>query len=373
MSKNLGSLFFLLFYVHILCASSYVWEGSANKTQAYINEAIYLKYVCRFSDKSELYTIDFNPKQKGAQIELLKESEQIIDDKRVNTYEFVAFVKEAQAFVFDFDVTMKHTTQESIDSTIGGRDNDREKEQFVTQKIHLKPLSVNIKNAPTALVGSFSLQVKKDTQSISAYEPYHLEILIEGKGNFAEIKPFVFKIEGVKVFSEAPDQELHLTKDGYVGRWTQKFAFVSDTNFTISSIALSYFDPKRKKVQTLSTPKIELVVKKRFEKEELLDIVEQEQTPTFSYEYVYYFLTFFAGFLVAKIKFKKEKTEDTKEKNFQEKLKDVDSLQELAVVLTLQDAKKYEALIRQIETKQIRSLALAKKKGWLINQPLNTI
>ena len=90
MSKSLGSILCMtLFLCADLFASTYTWRASANKTQAYMNEAIYLEYVCTFSDKSELYTIDFNPQGEDYSLFLLQESEKIINEKRVNRYECV--------------------------------------------------------------------------------------------------------------------------------------------------------------------------------------------------------------------------------------------------------------------------------------------
>ena len=63
MKRSLGSSLsiFLLFFTLNLSASTYEWSATANKKSAFVNEAILLKYVCKFSDRSELYTIDFNP------------------------------------------------------------------------------------------------------------------------------------------------------------------------------------------------------------------------------------------------------------------------------------------------------------------------
>ena len=99
MRKSLGRIFITVFiFLHAgLFASTYEWSASANKTSAYLHEAIHLKYVCSFSDASELYAIEFNPSGEYEKFTLknLSQSEHIVDGKRVNSYEFVAFAKEA--------------------------------------------------------------------------------------------------------------------------------------------------------------------------------------------------------------------------------------------------------------------------------------
>ncbi len=351
----------ILFSCMELFASTYTWSAYANKTNAYVNEAIYLEYVCTFSDASELYTIDFNPQGKDFSVFLLQESEKIVNEKRVNRYEFVAFAKEAKEVVFEFHAVMKHTTQASIDSTIGGRDNDRDKEEFTLTDIMLPVLKVDVKATPSPLVGEFTLKVLKDKPNIQAYEPYHLEIRVEGVGNFSALKPFEFSIDGVKVFSEAPKKELKLTKEGFKGVWSQKFAYVSEKDFTLPQIKVEYFDLKTKALKTLFAAQTQVKVKPLYVKEELLDDISTEEQWQFSYEYIYYILTFIAGYLVAKIRLRKE-TPEKQDQGFEQKLSSVKSLNELAVLLTLEDAKKYEELLKKIERGKVISLAQAKKE-----------
>ncbi|MCK4875087.1 MAG: hypothetical protein KAS26_04485, partial [Sulfurimonas sp.] len=127
MKNSLGRAFLILLtLLHVeIFASTYEWSVKANKTTAYVNEAIHLTYTCKFSDRGELYTIDFNPKKENENytLHILSESERIIDNKRINSYEFVVFAKKAKEMNFQFDTTMKKTTKESIESTVIGRDN----------------------------------------------------------------------------------------------------------------------------------------------------------------------------------------------------------------------------------------------------------
>ncbi len=359
MRNNLGKVYIilLLFFGAELLASTYEWSASVNKKSAYMNEAILLKYICKFSDKSELYTIDFNPliENENLTIKLLKESETIVEGKRVNSYEYIAYVKSSGRKVFDFDMVMKKTTQESIDATIGGRDNDRDKESFSKRHMKQKSLVVEIKDSPVELVGTFGIEVKQsDKQIIKAYEPYHLEFIIKGNGNFKALKPITFKIEGVKIFSQKPTKVINLTEDGYRGTWSQKFAFVSEKDFKIPKLNIKYFDLKDEILKELMVNEIAVKVTPAYKKEELLD-VSQEREP-FSYDFIYYILTFIAGYFFAKIKFKRVKKVDAAVASFEAKVQSAKSLQELMMILVLKDSKKYEEVIEKIESKEIISL-----------------
>ena len=160
MRKSLGKIFLILFlFLHVdIFASVYEWSASANKTSAYVNEAIYLKYVCTFSDTSELYTIEFKPAGDYEKYLLknLRQSENIVDGKRVNSYEFIAFAKRAGEISFDFEALMKKTTKDSIENTVIGRDN-MQKEEFVKTIVKQQTLTLNIKETNSSLIGNFSL------------------------------------------------------------------------------------------------------------------------------------------------------------------------------------------------------------------------
>ncbi|MDH4945376.1 hypothetical protein [Sulfurimonas sp. C5] len=363
MKKNLGRfLFVFLFLYSVLEASTYKWYLDLNKKNVVTNEAVYFKYTCVFSDKSELYVIEFNPvtDNKNYSIKLLSEKEQIIDNHRENSFEFVLYVKNGGDFKLDLEATMKKTNKDSIENTVLGRDN-RAYEEYSIKKFPLQSIKLNVTPIDQKLVGKFTLQTKQDDSKITQFEPYHLEIILEGKGDFKIIQPFHFNIPDVKVFQEEPKLEIELTKEGTQGRWSQKFAFVSDKDFTIPAQQLQYYDLIQQTIHTLQTKPVQIKVQKSsFTKEDLLD-VKEEQTFHFKKEYFYYFLTFIAGFLVAKIKFRSRKKENRSENKLCEKISQMKSLEQVNVLLILEEDTQYKELIEQIETKQIKSLKEVKR------------
>ncbi|WP_324171066.1 hypothetical protein [Sulfurimonas sp.] len=361
MKKNLGKVVLILLIFLQLDASTYKWSAQINKSEAIVNEAIYLKYVCEFSDKSELYTIDFNPvgDYKNYSVELLAEQEKILEGKRINSYEYIVYAKREGQIVFDFDIVMKKTTQESIDATIGGRDNDRDKESFTNRYLKQKSLVVNVENSSSIIVGNFSIEVKKAKKSINSYEPYHYEIIIDGVGNFKGLKPINLNIKGVKVFSQKIIKDIKLTRDGYKGRWSQKLAFVADKNFIIPSLKIKYYDIEQKKINELVVGSTRVNIQNVYVKEELLD--KKEEIFALNFDFVYYILTFIAGFILAKISSKKTKNKDIKSSIFEEKVKNTKSLERLLITLALEDSKTYKELINDIQNNKITSLSECKK------------
>ncbi len=363
MKKNLGRLFLaiLIFLQAEVFASTYIWSATSNKTTAYVNEPIYLKYVCEFSDRAELFIVEFNPAGEYEKyiVKNLKESKNIVDGKKINSYEFVVFAKTAGKIKFDFEAIMKQTTKESIEDMVIGRDNVK-KESVTKKTIKQEILEVDIKETNSSLVGDFNLEVKKNEPKVKANEPYHLTITIKGDGNFEALKPLQFNIEGVKVFAGEVLQKEKLSEAGESGEWSQKFAFVGERDFLIPEFKIEYFNTKEKKTDALVYEAITVSVEKGFSKEELLDKAEDDSFKI-NYTYLYYVLIFIAGFLVSKIDIKKRVVKKSAGKEFEEKIDKAKSLEELMMILALNDSKKYEQIILDIERNKIVSLNNAKK------------
>lgn len=362
MKKNLGRFFIIFLFVFStnIFASTYEWSASVNKKSAYVDEAIFLKYMCTFSDRSELYSIDFNPvgEHENYTIKPLSEQESIVDGKRVNVFEYVAYAKRSGKIVFDFDMTMKKTNRASIENTVLGRDNEQY-EEFTSTYLRQKSLLVDVKRSETDLVGIFDLQIRQSKPSVKAYEAYSLEFIIRGIGNFEELKPITFQIDGVKVFSQKHILESSLKEDGEHGVWSQKFAFVSDKDFVIPSLTFEYFDLEKSSKELLGFKSVTVAVTPAYEKADLLD--EVEKSFEFKAEYLYYLLTFLFGFVLAKIKFNKSKKDKTKDELFCQKVQSVKSLEELNMLLAIQSSRKYDKTVLEIERGELTSLKDAKK------------
>ncbi len=363
MKKNRGSLFFLLmlFFSAELFATTYTWSAQIQKQKAYKNEPIYVHYICAFSDRAELYSIEFNPsgEYEKFRVKSLHVNESIVDGKKVSSYEFLLFAKEGGEIEIAFEALMKLTSRESIEEMVIGRDNVK-KEDTKKTVVKQEVFKLSIEQTPSALVGDFALDVKKREPLVKAYEPYHLEIKIQGDGNFEALEPLRFEIEGVKIFAEDVVLNQKLTKEAQSGVWSQKFAFVAEKSFTIPKQEIEYFSLKTKKLEKLVIDAVDVKVEGGFVKEELLDVVKKNEF-VFDSVYLYYLLAFVAGFLVGKIK-RKTSVQTKPSDTFLQKVKDVKSLDALMVLLVVEDATRYEPLIKEIEQDMVTSLGDAKKR-----------
>jgi hypothetical protein len=353
MKSNLGKLIISLILVFTsLNAQEYKWSASINKKNAYVGEAVHLHYRCKFNLIDELHVIEFNPvgKYKDFDIYLLSESEKIIDSKRVNDFEFVAFLKNSGKIEFNFDVLMKKTNQDSIDNTVLGRDN-AEFAQFSKRLIKQEKLSIEVLPNDTKLVGDFKFKVKKDKPVVNAYEPYHFELIIEGVGNLNKLEAQDVNIQDAKVFTTEPKEDYILTKNGYKGVWSQKFAVVSNNDFEFSKIEYEYFSSKSGSVENYVVEPFKVQVKELYKRKGLIDKTDNKKE-FFKAEYLYYFLIFLTGFVVGKIKFQKTKIKKVDEE-FSDKVKKCKNIDELLVLLLIRNSSKYCDIIKKLELKKL--------------------
>ena len=349
----------LLLFSMELFATSYTWKVWANKESAYVNEAIYLSFVCEFSDEAQFYAVEFDPVEsdENLTIKMLSERSKIEDGKKILHYEFVAFVHKAGSKEFAFEAMMKKTTKESVENTVIGRDNGKYAE-YQNIKVPLRRVKVNVLESNAALVGDFRLEAKSDKAEVKALTPYHLELSVVGVGNFEALQALAFEIEGVKLFSEEPKKKLTLTPEGERGVWSQKFAFVSERDFSVEAFEIEYFHPQTRERRALKFDGVDVKVEEGYKREELLDTPTREES-FFEWERLYYILSFAAGFLLAKLEltrfFKR------KEDPWRKKIQSATSLEALSILLILEDAQKYERVLKKIESKELSSLTKAKR------------
>ena len=361
MKKSFISYFILVLFSLNLYSSSYSWSSYISKDEVFVNEAVYLKYVCEFSDADQLYMIDFYPvSNEKYSLKLLKKTEKIINSKRVNTYEYIARVKSVGKTLFSFEVKMKKMSMESIVANTGSLDDDKYDDNYVQTLVELNTLSVDAMKPPNELFGRLKIDVFKDKATVKAYVPYHLDVRISGSANFNSIKPLSFSIDGVKVFAQKPITNIELNKDGYKGSWLQKFAFVSAEDYTIPAQSIEYFDTKSKSIKTLDINATKVKVQEVYKKLELLD--KEEENFSFDIEYLYYLSCLIVGFLVGKIKLK-PKVLNTKNSQLRDKIQNTKSMDSLSMILILNNHRKFNDILTSIDTQELTSLTQAKTKA----------
>ncbi len=332
MKKILGSL--LLLSLSLWAESVYHWDVSLSENKLYLNQATRLIMQCTFEKEGKHDDVEFvPPADSGFDFKLLSEKRHFEGERQVIRYEYLLFALKPGTLSLKLEPIMLFTTQSAIDNIIIGRDNVNDLE-VQKAKAEIKPLAIQVEPTDTQLTGQLKLKEDNDIQSVSAYEPTHLEIRISGEGNLQALKPIVFNIKDVQVFSDEPETDFVLTPTGYKGEWVQRFAFVGKDDFSIPSYAISYFDLISQQKKVLSTQAIKIKIKKDgIKRETLIDKVNSPSSKIdfASYlNYVYYFLTFMSGFVLAKLLRFPVRTEKIKKG---EKIKKAKTTKELLEVL----------------------------------------
>ncbi len=131
------------------------------------------------------------------------------------------------------------------------------------RKYFSNPLEIKVKELPSdvTIVGDLNITTAIDKRVISPNEAVNLDVIIQGNGNFEDIKSFKPAVNGVNVFDEKPSIKAYIENGVYKGAWREKLAFVSDKSFTIPSFELRYFDPNEGIVKVRRTDPVSITVK----------------------------------------------------------------------------------------------------------------
>jgi hypothetical protein len=109
----------------------------------------------------------------------------------------------------------------------------------------------------------YSIKLEANKRIINENEPINLTLQIQGKGNIKDIQKYELQLNDQTVFNDAPEVDLKFEGNSYVGKFTQKFLVIANKEFIIPSLSLEYYNPKLRKVQTISTKPIYIQVLKQ--------------------------------------------------------------------------------------------------------------
>ena len=204
--------------------------------------------------------------------------------------------------------------------------------QIKWTKVYSNALSINVEPLPDnlELYGHFLITANVDKKVVNANEPVNLTIKIEGEGNLDDIKKFNLQVPNTMVYNNEPKVEKRVINNKQKGIFIQKIAIVADSNYTIPSFELKYYDSQLKKPKTVKTnpiavtikgaskvsiqsktskPKIEVAKKPNTNKQSsnLKQPKEQNSTNGYLYLLVGFILGVFLTLLATKLPLQKEK------------------------------------------------------------------
>ena len=115
-------------------------------------------------------------------------------------------------------------------------------------------LNIDAKPIPEGakFIGDFSINASIDKREINPNEAVNVTIEVKGEGNLEDITKFKPYIKGVSVFDEKPVV--------LGNKFQEKLALVGDNDFVVPAFSLTFYNPKTKKKETISTQEIAIKV-----------------------------------------------------------------------------------------------------------------
>ncbi len=142
----------------------------------------------------------------------------------------------------------------------------------LTVKVNPLPQGVDI-------YGNFKLDAKVDKLKTKANEPVNLTITIKGVGNIDDIEPYKLDIKDAIVYADKPEKKVYTNNKEELGEFTQKFAIVSDRNFTINPLEFKFFDSNDKEVKLLISREFKIEVEQSMIKTQTAKLEKSDNTP----------------------------------------------------------------------------------------------
>ncbi|QKF85769.1 putative aerotolerance protein BatD [Campylobacter blaseri] len=171
------------------------------------------------------------------------------------------------------------------------------------ERVYSKSFKINVEPLPAGIAnfGNFNIRTIVDKTKVKANEPVNLTLEIEGFGNIDDIDKFSLNFDGAMVYSDETDLKHGMKNDKYGGKFIQKFALISDRNYTIPSISFRYLDSKTNSVKTIKTDEIKIEVevdpKSLSSNIETLDSSISKATTITKIEYKNNYLNILFGFM----------------------------------------------------------------------------
>jgi len=118
------------------------------------------------------------------------------------------------------------------------------------------PLEVTVKPLPVAadLIGHYTLKASVDRTKVKANEPVNYTLEIVGEGSLEDLADPRFDIPGVTVYSDDAKVSSSVKDGKLYSRYTKKYVFISDRDFTIPSLKMREFDYQTGKSRILKSP-----------------------------------------------------------------------------------------------------------------------
>ncbi len=241
-------------------------ELRADKNSSYVGEAIDLELILKIKANANIAQAQIEqPKFENLWVKQYGDMQKYQEgDYIIQKYHFIAFPQQSGKLKIKPIVAhIAKVKKDAYDPLFGqGMSISIFGNNLDWSKIRSNPLTIDVKPLPNnlELYGDFNIKAVVDKKRVYAGKAVNLTIQVEGVGNIDDVKKFNLDISNAVVYADEPKVVSGFRGKEYGGRFTQKIAIIADSNYTIPSIELKYFDKNSKKEVTKKTAPIDIVV-----------------------------------------------------------------------------------------------------------------
>ncbi|NOQ29551.1 MAG: oxygen-tolerance protein [Helicobacteraceae bacterium] len=111
-----------------------------------------------------------------------------------------------------------------------------------------------------SIVGDLRISAVVDKTVIKGSEAVNVTLKIDGLGNLEDIPSQKPSLDNVSVYADKIKISEEFKNKSFQGSWSEKMAFVSDSDFVVPSFKLTFFNPQTKTTQTVMSKAIPIKV-----------------------------------------------------------------------------------------------------------------
>lgn len=307
-----------------------------------VKEPVLLTLHIYSNRTDKVLTFDFNPLSTAQyNFKLLKSTEKKSSTSQNEiSYTYALFPLKSGKIAFRLHFTYKEATKEEVKKFVTGSADELTYLQTTNIDVPLKPFTLDVSplRSDTQLVGDFTLQMALDKNITTSDEQINVAYTLKGRGYKPEIENLL-KLTNVEIFSSHEHFE-----DKLFYKELYRYAILSDHNFTLPSLSIKAYSPKRGRYYTLTTDAQHVTVvpdkvkpKKRFDTDTVFAVIKE------SANYLYFFIGGLFTALVVRTFYRKRKD------RFVDRIRRARDPQELLHLLLASDHEKYHDAIETLE------------------------
>jgi len=256
-----------------------------SKSQPYVGEGIYVEYRLYFSDNVGIYdnAITEAPQYNGFWNQEIKRNGMPVKTGTYNgeNYRYAVLHKALLIPTTSGKLTIDPMKMDIVVAVPTGRADffgnvitRQVRKEFSSAKRIVNAQALPLKNKPedfTGAVGEFSFDVSLSKNTLKANESSQIKVSVNGKGNLKLFElPTIETPKELEVYQPERKENVRITGTGLSGSVTDNYTIVPEFKgkYRIPKTSFSYFNPKEKVYQTISTDDL------------YVDVLEGKEVPT---------------------------------------------------------------------------------------------